>query len=262
MKSISKLIILAILVTLIACNKETDPNQDNNSNKTKPVLTIRLVDAPSTYDAVFVEILSMKARIDSNWIDLPVENPGVYNLQEFINGNSMLLLDDTAVTPGVITELRLILGTNNSVVVDGETFELKTPSGQTSGYKIKMDAQPLEPGRIYSLVIDFDVSVSVHRTGNGKYMLKPVVRGYLEAAIGGIAGTVIPPSAYYVEALNATDTSGTLVDPLTGEFLIGTVFPGIYDVTIYSSPAFSDTTITGVIVSAGQVTVIDTVFLQ
>jgi hypothetical protein len=86
--------------------------------------------------------------------------------------------------------LRLILGTNNTVVIDGISYELKTPSGQISGYKIKMDPQPLELGGLYRLIIDFDVSVSVHETGNGKYMLKPVVRGYLEPVVGAIAGTI------------------------------------------------------------------------
>ena len=265
MKTLSKLIVLAVLVTLVACNKENDPNNEDNVNKAKPVLNVKLVDVPSVYDAVNIDILYMKARFDSNWVDLPVENPGVYNLQEFINGNSMLLIGDTSVSPGVITELRLVLGTENSVVVDGESFELKTPSGQTSGYKIKMEPQPLVPGRIYNLVIDFDVSMSVHRTGNGKYMLKPVVRGYLEEAIGGISGTVFPlplAGAFYVEAANLTDTAGTLTDPLTGEFLIGTVFPGTYNVTIYASPVFSDTTIIGITVLAGQITEMDTVLLQ
>lgn len=264
MRTLSKLIFFSMLVILIACNEENDPyNDDNNDNKANPVLSVKLVDALSGYDAVNIDILFMKAKIDSDWVDFPVENPGVYNLQEFINGNSLLMIGDTSLSPGVITELRLILGEDNTVVVDGESFELKTPSGQTSGYKIKMDPQPLESGGIYSLVIDFDVSESVHQTGNGKYMLKPVVRGYLETAIGGISGVVEPPDgAYYVEATNVTDTAGTLIDQLTGEFLIGTVIPGTYDVTFYANPAFSDSTISGIVVSAGEITLMDTITLQ
>lgn len=247
MKTLSKLFILAILVILSACDKNNDSNN--------PVFSVKLVDAPAGYDAVNVEILYMEANMGNDWVEFPVENPGVYNLQEFTNGNTMLLIGDTSIAPGVMTELRLILGTNNSVVVDGISYELKTPSGQTSGYKIKMDPQPLEPGGLYRLVIDFDVSVSVHQTGNGKYLLKPVVRGYLETAIGGIAGTIVPPaSAYYVEALNTTDTTGTLIDQVTGEFLVGTAVPGTYDVTFYANSGFSDTTIGGIVVIAGYIT--------
>ena len=262
MKTISKLIIFTFLVTLFACAKDNN-SEGGNDPKANPVFSVKMVDAPSVFDAVNVEVLSMEANINGNWVEFPVENPGVYNLQVFTNGNSMLLIGDTSLAPGVMTELRLILGTNNSVVVDGITFELQTPSGQTSGYKIKMDQQILEPGGMYRLVIEFDVSVSVHLTGSGKYMLKPVVRGYLETAVGGIAGIIIPPAgAFYVEAVNTTDTSGTLVDQATGQFLIGTAFPGIYNVTCYANAGFSDTTLSGVQVIAGQTTQLGLIVME
>jgi hypothetical protein len=251
MKIKSNLLIIALLALLGACDK----NNDSNDPSANPVLSVKLTDAPSGYDAVNVEILYMEANMGYGWVEFPVEHPGIYNLQNFTNGNTLLLIGDTSTAPGVMTELRLVLGTNNTVVVDGISYELDTPSGQTSGYKIKMDQQPLEPGGLYRLVIDFDVSVSVHQTGNGKYMLKPVIRGYLETAIGGIAGTIVPPvGSYYVEAINTTDTSGTLIDQVTGEFLIGTVMPGTYNVTFYANPGFSDKTIGGVVVLAGNIT--------
>jgi hypothetical protein len=256
MKKLSILVILALLAFLAACDK-------NNDSKDNPVFAVKLTDAPAGYDAVNVEILYMEANMGNGWVEFPVENPGVYNLQEFTNGNTMLLIGDTSIAPGTMSELRLILGTNNTVVVDGISYELKTPSGQTSGYKIKMDPQPLELGGLYRLIIDFDVSVSVHETGNGKYMLKPVVRGYMETAVGALAGTIIPPAgAYYIEALNNTDTTGTLIDPVTGEFLIGTAMPGTYNVTFYANPGFSDKTIGDVVVVAGYITQMVTVVIE
>jgi len=248
MKTLSKLLIIAILAVMVACDKNEDPKEN-------PVFTVKLTDAPAGYDAVNVEILSMEANMGSGWVEYPVVDPGVYNLLDFTNGNTLLLIGNTTVEPGVMTELRLILGTNNSVVIDNISYELKTPSGQTSGYKIKMDQQPLEPGGVYRLVLDFDVSESVHPTGNDKYMLKPVIRGYLETAVGGITGAIVPPvGAYYVEAVNSTDTSGTLINNVTGEFLISTAMPGTYNVTFYANPGFTDKTIGGVTVTAGNIT--------
>jgi hypothetical protein len=256
MKKLGILLILAILAFLVSCDK-------SNDSKDNPVFAVKLTDAPAGYDAVNVEILYMEANMGSGWVEFPVGNPGVYNLQEFTNGNTMLLIGDTSIAPGTMSELRLILGTNNTVVVDGIFYELKTPSGQTSGYKIKMDPQPLELGGLYRLIIDFDVSVSVHETGNGKYMLKPVVRGYLETAVGAIAGTISPPAgAYYIEALNYSDTTGTLIDPVTGEFLIGTAMPGTYIVTFYANPGFSDKTTGDVVVVAGHITQMGTVVIE
>jgi hypothetical protein len=241
---------------MVACDKNDDPKEN-------PVFTVKLTDAPAGYDAVNVEILSMEANMGSGWVEYPVVDPGVYNLLDFTNGNTLLLIGNTTVAPGVMTELRLILGTNNSVVIDNISYELQTPSGQSSGYKIKMDQQPLELGGLYRLVLDFDVSESVHPTGNGKYMLKPVIRGYLETAIGSIAGMINPPiGAYFVEALNLTDTCGTFINNVTGDFLITTAMPGTYNVTFYANPGFSNKTVGGVVVSAGNLTQMGVVTIE
>jgi hypothetical protein len=256
MHNLSKFLFIAILAVFASCDKDKD-------TKNNPVFSVKLVDAPSGYEAVNVEILYMEANMANGWVQFPVVAPGVYNLMEFHNGNSLLLIGDTPVAPGVMTELRLILGLNNSVVVDGVSYELQTPSGQTSGYKIKMDPQPLASGGLYRLVIDFDVRKSVHPTGNGKYMLKPVIRGYLETAVGGITGSILPTmGAYYVEAVNSTDTSGTLINPLTGGFLISTAMPGTYNVTFHANPGFSDKTIGNVGVSAGNLTQMGVVTIE
>lgn len=247
------LCVAALLAAATGCNKEDEPLGT-------AVFRVKMVDAPAAYDAVNVEILSMKAKIDSAWIELPVAVPGVYDLLDFSGGNSVLMIGDTALTAGTMTELRLILGSNNTVVVDSVTYDLTTPSGQTSGYKVKMDPFQMVSGGVYNLVIDFDANKSVHQTGNENYMLKPVVTGYLETALGGIVGDISPVNAaWWVEASNATDTAGTAIDTATGQFLISTVPPGTYNVTFTANPGFGDTTLTGVVVVAGQVTQVGTV---
>jgi len=263
MKTISKLLIFILLIGMVACNKDANKNEPGgNGTEPDPVFSVKLVDLPTTYDAVNIEILSMKAKIDSTWYEFPAQEPAVYNLLDFTNGNNLLLVGDTSVAPGMMTELRLILGTDNTVVIDSVSYPMQTPSGQSSGYKIKMDEQLMVPGGVYSVVIDFDVNASVHETGNGKFMLKPVVRGYLEDVLGGISGVVVPPNgAYYVEAVNATDTAGTMIDTLTGEYLLSTVVPGTYNLNFSTNPGFSDTTLTNIGVVVGQVTQVDTLFL-
>jgi len=256
MKTLSKILFIAMLAIMASCDK-------NNDNKDNPVFSVKLTDAPGAYDAVNVEILYMEANMGNGWVEFPVVTPGVYNLLDFTNGNTLLLIGNTSIAPGVMTELRLILGTNNSVVLNDISYELETPSGQTSGYKIKMDPQHLESGGLYSLVIDFDLNGSIHQTGNEKYMLKPVIRGYLETAIGGIAGTIVPPyGSYYVKAMNLTDTCGTVINLVSGSFLIGTAMPGTYDVTFYANPGFSNKTIGGVVVSAGNITQMGVVTIE
>lgn len=259
MKTFLNFLFVIALLSIFSCSDD----DGNNTPVKNPVFSVKLVDAPSAYEAVKVEIVGMEINTDNGWVTLPLETTGVYNLLDFTNGNSLQLLNDTVLEPVTISELRLILGTNNTVVVDGKTYDLVTPSGQTSGYKVKMEPQSLEPGGIYRLVIDFDAEKSVHETGNGKYMLKPVVSGFLENSVGKIAGTITPVTgAYYVEAKNTTDSCGTYINAVNGQFLLTTVMPGTYTVKFYLNPANAVKTVPGITVVAGQTTQMGTIIIE
>jgi hypothetical protein len=260
MKTRWSLLFVVLLFGVLSCS---DDDKNSSPPAGNPVFSVKLVDTPSGYDAVNVEIVGMEANIGTGWITLALDNTGIYNLLHFINGNSLALLSYKLMTPCTISELRLILGTSNTVVVGGETFELKTPSGQTSGYKVKMDTQTMVVGGVYQLVLDFNSEKSVLKTGNGKYMLQPVVAGYFENTIGSISGGITPISgAYYVEATNATDTSGTYINAANGQFLLSTVKPGSYKVKFFPNPGFSEKIIPNVVVVAGETTKIGTIIIQ
>jgi len=222
-----------------------------------------MVDATSGFDAVNVEIIGLEANLGNSWTPLPLDNKGVYNLLSFTNGNSLALLNNTVMAPCTISELRLILGTNNNVVVDGVLCELKTPSGQTSGYKVKMDPQQLIGGGVYHLVLDFNTEESIHETGNGLYMLKPVVSGYLETSVGSITGAISPVNgAYYVESISATDTSGTYINQTDGKFVISAVLPGNYKIIFFPTSGHVEKIVPGIVVVAGQTTQIGIITIE
>jgi hypothetical protein len=259
MKTFWNLLIVALLFGVFSCSDDKSSNPPTGN----PVLSVKLVDTPSVYDAVNVDIVGMEANTGSGWIGLALDNTGIYNLLSFTNGNSLALINYKLMTPCTISEVRLILGTNNTVVVNGETFELQTPSGQTSGYKVKMHPQTLVPGGVYVLVLDFDAGKSVHETGNGKYMLQPVVTGYFENTIGSISGMITPPAgAYYVEATNATDTSGTYINPANGQFLLPRVLEGTYNVKFFPNSGYSEKTVPNVIVIVGETTEMGTIKIE
>jgi len=260
MKIFWNLIIVVFLVGVFGCS---DVDNSSNPPAGNPVFSIKLVDAPSTYDAVNVEIVGMEANFGTGWVALALDNTGVYNLLSFTNGNSLVLLNYKVMTPCTISEVRLILGTNNTVVVNGETFELETPSGQTSGYKVKMHPQTLVVGGVYLLVLDFNTEKSVHETGNGKYMLQPVITGYFESTVGSISGMITPlKGAYYVEATNATDTSGAYINSATGLFLLSKVLEGSYNVKFFPNSGYSVKIVPNVIVVAGQTTDMGTITIE
>jgi hypothetical protein len=157
--------------------------------------------------------------------------------------------------PGQITNLALVLGNNNSLKINGKIIPLKTPSAQQSGLKVKVDAE-LTEGITYTLLLDFDAARSVVKAGNsGNYILKPVLRGIIDAKSGAIAGSLSDASAKpAVYAIQGQDTLGTSFANETGKFMIKGLPAGSYTVSFDPAEGFSIDNLTGVAVSLGQVT--------
>ncbi len=156
------------LLLLWACTKD-----DNASGTT--VLNIHMTDGPGDYQEVNVDIQEVRVKMaddSSQWLTLTT-NAGIYNLLDFQNGVDTLIASGQ-VPADVLKELRLVLGPNNTVMKDSVVYDLETPSAQQSGLKIKIDKSL---GIILdSLTIDFDAEKSIVETGNGKFMLKPVIK--------------------------------------------------------------------------------------
>ena len=226
-------------------------------------LEIRLTDAPGDYEAVYVDIQGVEINTesdDSGWKQLEV-NKGIYNLLDFTNGMDTLLA--TAVLPvGTISQIRLKLGEDNTVVIDGITKDATTPSAQQSGLKLNVHAELLE-GITYKLWLDFDAARSIVETGNGKLNLKPVIRTYTEAQNGAIKGVVIPAESMpAVFAITGSDTVATTYADETGKFLLQGVPEGKYLVSFDPKEGFDPFQKADVSVSTGVVTDLGTVALQ
>ena len=227
-------------------------------------LEIRLTDAPGDYEAVYVDIQGVEVNSESGeggWKQLEV-NKGVYNLIEFTNGMDTLLA--TAILPaGKIQQIRLKLGEDNTVVIDGDIKDLTTPSGQQSGVKLNVHAELLA-GITYKLWLDFDAARSVIvETGSGKYNLKPVIRTYTEAQSGAIKGVVTPAESLpAVFAITGVDTVATTYADETGKFLLQGVPEGTYLVSFDPKDGFDAFQKADVSVSNGAVTDLGTVALQ
>ena len=262
---IVKTLALSLLVTLfiIGCTRE-----DKNTSGNKARLQVALTDDPGDYEAVFIDVEDIRINYSDNpndgWLSLADVNKGEYDLLKLVNDDDTVLAD-AEVGPGTISQIRLVLGDDNYVQIDGQRIKLETPSAQQSGLKLNIH-QAVEPGLMYKLLMDFDVAKSIVKTGNGKYMLKPVIRTVLEAAGGTIKGNVKPfdfPSAVLVfrgpndtvaSTYSATDNGGYMVRGLDAGTYSLHFLPG--------NPLFQDTVITGVNVTTGAITIVDTTRLQ
>jgi hypothetical protein len=243
--------LLSGLVWFSSCDSDTDGNGTAK-------MEVRMTDAPGDYDEVNVDIRSVqihKEGTDSEegWQTLDQIHPGVYNLLDFANGRDTLLAS-ASLPAGTISQIRLVLGDNNSLKLkDGSVVALKTPSGQTSGVKLQINAE-LKEDVTYVVLLDFDAAKSVVARGNGQYNLKPVVRTITQAIAGGIKGKVTPaeykPGIYVISAAN--DTIGGFANE-NGDFLIKGVKAGTYTVKFYTQDSAHDKTIENVSVSQDQI---------
>jgi len=260
MKILKKACLVLCLVPLFfSCS-------DEESARGTATLKISLIDAPGDYQQVNVDIQSVEINMEgedsvSGWQTLDLLEPGIYNLLDFTNGNDTLLVSQE-LEIGRISQIRLILGNNNTVMEDSVIHDLKTPSAQQSGLKLKVNAD-LTRGITYSMVLDFDAARSVVKAGNsGKYNLKPVIRVLTEAVDGGIMGVVSPDSlSSAVYAILNEDTVGTMTTE-DGAFKILGLAGGTYDVVVAPEDSINPVTIMDVPVSLGTITELDTIFVQ
>jgi hypothetical protein len=149
---------------LFSCKKE---------DRTVPIQLL-LTDNPINLEEVNVDIQGLQVKINSDdaaWITLDAKE-GVYNLLDYQDGITTVMAQEE-VPEGVLKEVRFILGTENTVKVDGEVYPLTTPSAEDSGLKVKIDKDLKET--LNTFILDFDAALSV-REENGGYRLSPVIK--------------------------------------------------------------------------------------
>jgi hypothetical protein len=253
-------IILMATAVLISCSKS---DETTNAGKTK--VHIKMTDAPGDFDAINLNVKEI-ILVSGDKPYVFASTVQEFNILDFKIGTSSpdILVASGDMPSGEITEIRLVLNEGNTIVVNGVEQELKTPSAQSSGWKVKLTETPdLVPGASYTLLLDFDAAKSIVKTGNGKYILKPVVRGLTSATAGLISGTVLPlASQPEVLVIAGTDTVGTLADPITGKFTVGGLANGSYQVKITPIAGYKDSVINNVNVSLGQNTSIGIITLK
>ena len=276
MRQISLLLTFALtmLVGFTSCDS-------TNSNGGTGTMEVTMTDAPANYDSVQVTINEVRVRKENDnnndsdsegdetdgeseedgWTTISDEQITV-DLLELTNGNQ-IALGSEEIEAGNYEQIRLILGDENTVTVDGETYNLQTPSAQQSGLKLNIDAE-VEDGATYELLIDFDAARSIVEQGNGGYLLKPVIRAVNLAETGSIIGTVQPSDfKTNVLAIVNGDTVTSTITADSGDFEIIGLGEDTYEVYFDpDSDQYADSTQTGIEVNSGEETDLGTIQLE
>jgi hypothetical protein len=229
----------------------------------KGTLKIYLTDAPGDYNEVNINISRIEGHIAvedeegyweilKEWSDgLPVDLTKLEDVS--------ILLASLELAPNKYTQLRIFLGSDASLLVEGEELQsLEIPSSANTGIKLNHPFD-IEEGKITKLTIDFDAEKSVIKTGNGKYKMKPVIHvtsetysaGEVPEGVSKVFGTV----SYYesdegvlalvglgganIELTGGTyvfvNTTVTLEEPGSeGKFSLDNVPAGTYILNVYA----------------------------
>lgn len=160
------IVVISTVSIFYSCKKETNPTGQ---------MTVKMTDAPAAYTSVNVEVIGCEVHHEQNgWISLPV-NQGVYDLLTLQNDVSVVLANNVALPIGKINQMRLILGTHNTIIDATGTYTLEVPSGAETGLKLNVNQQIL-PNHTVVILLDFDANASIVVNGTGKYTLTPVLK--------------------------------------------------------------------------------------
>ena len=164
---------LSLLIgTIVVLGFNACDDDDDHKNAT---VYVHLKDAPGDFQQVNVEVLEVRMHSSSEGWETVNVNDSIYDLL-LLSDSSTAVLGGATIPPSTISQIRLILGTQNTVMVDSVIYPLALSSQDESGLKINVH-QDLSSGGIYTLVLDFDAKESVVLQGNGMYRLKPVLTG-------------------------------------------------------------------------------------
>ncbi|WP_340199467.1 DUF4382 domain-containing protein [Ascidiimonas sp. W6] len=232
-KSLSIFCAFVLCIFLIqSCSDEDSGVTGSTAN-----ISVRLTDAPGDFEAVNIDIQDVliqrtdEANDKTTWESIGNINAGVYDLLELTGGINVVLADNE-VPAGAIKQIRLLLGENNTVLMEGTEYALKTPSGQQAGLKLQVN-ETLEPGFSYDFLIDFDVDKSIVVAGNsGNINLKPVLRVTTKTTTGILMGSVNITDFQVVASVSVGEETISAYADNEGNFVLFGIPEGTYTLTL------------------------------
>jgi hypothetical protein len=222
-----------------------------NKSKDKVHLIVRMTDTPGNFNNVMIDLQGVEVTGSGGGTVVLNANPGMYNLLDLSNGITALIATGD-LDAGTVSQIRLILGPDNTVMVDSNVYPLSTPSAMQSGLKLQIH-RTFEPGISYTILLDFDANQSIVFKGNGEYQLKPVIRTIDVAASGSIRGSITPIGTIATITATSNNIVYSSTANVNGEFLLAGLPAGVYDIAVTPDLPLLPFTLAGVIVSVGIV---------
>jgi len=205
-------LLIALNLFLSGCSEDADDRNPDGMGR----LTVRLTDAPFPHDKVAeanVTIFKVELRkaSDDDYEGEEAESmeddggsPFITLMEEDIEVNLLTLVNgvteeiaDLEIPAGTYDLVRVYVRDASVVLKDGETYDLKVPSGAQTGIKVFIKPGVTVSGGLSTdLLLDFDVSKSFVARGNinrpnfNGFIFKPVIMASNTSIAGTLAGSV------------------------------------------------------------------------
>jgi hypothetical protein len=118
----------AVLLTLISTVVLMSCSKNENSFSGKAKIEVYLTDNPADYDQVVIDVKDVQINLSTDssggWQSLSTVKGGSYDLLRLVNDKDTLLANSDIGT-GTLQQMRLVLGPNNYVVVNGQNILLR-----------------------------------------------------------------------------------------------------------------------------------------
>lgn len=186
---------LAIAAALSACGGGGGSSGSTGTG----TLNLSITDAPvDDADAVVVEFTGVEIKPSGgSSFSIDFAAPRQIDLLALTGGTAEIILDGEVLAAGDYEWMRLKVNATEGgdpmddsyIVVGGQTYELRIPSGDQTGLKLNRPITIPANGST-SFTIDFDLSKSIHLTGQNNYKLRPTLRLVDNTTDGALAGTV------------------------------------------------------------------------
>lgn len=264
-RKITTMLVAAFALTMFYSCSEDDSNGEDGM----ATLRVSMTDAPGDYKAVYVDVEDVMIKSDASdgeegWVSLDGVEAGRYDLLSLTGGVTQLLAT-AEVEPGMLGQIRLVLGTDNTIVLNGTTEEipLSTPSAQQSGLKLQVN-QELVAGEDYEFLLDFNVDQSIVSAGaSGGFILKPVIRLAAVEGSATISGEVQPSDFQSVVKVQNSANTITAYTGQDGKFSLNGVPAGTYQFTVTpeATSGYETYVVNNVEVTSGEEMEMDPIFL-
>ncbi|MCG2714960.1 MAG: DUF4382 domain-containing protein [Candidatus Marinimicrobia bacterium] len=248
MKKYLMFLVVISLALFVGCDNDSEEEASSGQ------IVIRAFDAPFRGDVEHINLNIIEVSVhksvsesdsdtSAQWITLSDADTTI-DFLELVNGE-MATLIQTQLEVGHYSQLRLLLGDSSSIVIDGNSYDLKIPSGSQSGVKLNLGFS-IEPDEITELYLDFDAerSINKHPTQD-QYTLRPIFRVFKSVLSGTIGGTVTDTSGVGVQnvsiyAVAGGDSVATLTNESGAYKLI--LLSGTYSISAVGYELSTDTT--------------------